>query len=206
MLPASVNDFGLGLIQPVLPDVFLNRARHSESQAASRVCSFANLRGREFDGRHRDQPHAIAHDRSETTFECCQVRRRKLSTIDSHNGREIQNCLRLAPQRQVRQRVGPHQEEEFAIRLLDAQLPQRLDRVRRPAPFDFNAADSKSRITGDGEFQHLDALLARRNCSARLVRRLAARQKQHAIQRTHTSRQVSASKRCPRCTGSNEPP
>ena len=90
--------------------------------------------------------------------------------------------MRLAPQRQVRQRVGTHQKKEFAVWLLDAQLPQRLDRVRQAAPFEFDAADSKSRIARDGKLQHLRTLIAGRDGSERFVRRFPARQKQHAIQ------------------------
>lgn len=56
-------------IQAVLPDVFLDRARDSESHAAFGIDSIADLCGGEVDGRHCDEPDSITNGWSKAALQ-----------------------------------------------------------------------------------------------------------------------------------------
>jgi len=88
----------------------------------------------------------------------------------------------IAPVGQVQQHVGTHQKEKLPVGVLFTEMSERIDRIIHPSTVGFIATNRERRISGNSQFEHLDAPGGGRQFPVLFMRRHGRRQKPHGIQ------------------------
>ena len=141
---------------------------------------------RDGEGRRRSgrspasRPRAAAWPRSARARRC-RTERLKSSggspaAANGHRQGQFADPLRLPPMGQIAEHIGPQQEKELARRVLLAKMGQGVGRIIHAAAVRFIAADGKRRMPANGQLQHFDSILCRRQFPLLLMGRNRSRQ------------------------------
>ena len=115
-------------------------------------------------------------------FEVVEVRSWRPGPIDDDQARQAQDLVGRAPLRELRQDVGPDDEEQLGPAVRRLELLQEIDRVRRRRTIDVQPRQREQRVVSDGQDDHRTAVLGLAAGRALFQRILSGRQEQDAFE------------------------
>lgn len=174
----------LAPVQLLVPGVCLNRAGDHIAHAAAKGEALANVAAGEVDQRgldHLQSQREIGRE-AQRVLQGGKVGDGHAGPRDHQQRGEFQDAARLHPLRQVVERIGADNQAQLGFSVLPAQFFQSEIGVTWARSVFFQFINTKNRVAGNGELQHLDALLEASQLVGLLVRRAGGRHEQHLIE------------------------